>query len=270
MNIVTLKAATAEPIDVAEAKAHIVQGQSMDDQLITDMISAARQFVEDGTWKRMLLQTVVISIDNWTGYCIDLPIAPLIAVTGITYVDTAGVTQTLGPSIYQVNTRSHLPRLTPVLGQIWPPVQLLTENAIQITCVVGFAAPFSTNHASDAFTLNVTDNPWPNGTILQLYNSGGALPPGLKPNTNYYVVNSASGSLQLSLTLGGSAVTFTAEGTGSSYLGIVPRRLRQAMLLHVGLFYNNREAAIVDNRAAEVEIPFGLQDIVDAERLQVF
>lgn len=268
MNIITLKAPTAEPLNVAEAKAHVVQSQSMDDQLITDKIAAARQFVEDQTWKRMMLQTVVISLDNWTGYCIDLPIAPLITVTGITYVDTSGVTQTLSPSIYQVNTRSHLPRITPVLGQIWPPVQLLTDNAIQITCVVGFAAPLTTS--GDTVTLNVTDNPWANGTILQLYNSGGALPTGLKANTNYYVVNSTANSLQLSLTLGGSAVAYSDAGSGSNYIGIVPRRLREAMLLYVGLFYNHREAAIVDNRAAEVEIPWGLQSIVDAEKLQVF
>jgi uncharacterized phiE125 gp8 family phage protein len=270
MNIITSIPPQGEPVSLVEVKAHVVQDQDADDQLLMDMITAARELVEQHTWRKLLIQTVIVSQDNWNGYVIELPVAPIIAVTGITYVDTDGVTQTLDPSIWQEDLRSHIPRVMPTYGSIWPPVQLLTPNAVQVTCVVGYGAPFSTTEAEDDSTLQVPGNQFDDGTCIQIYNSGGALPAGLKADTNYFVVNSTDTSIQLSLTNGGSAVTFTDDGSGINFAGIVPRSLRQAMLLYIGLQYNNREAAIVDNRAAEVQIPFGLQAILDRYSLKVF
>lgn len=272
MNIITTALPTAEPLSLVEAKAHIVQSQSMDDQLITDMIVGARELVEGYTWRRLILQTVVVQQDNWNGYVIELPIAPVIAVTQVQYVDTSGTLQILSPSIWQLDNSSHIPRVMPVYGNIWPPVQLLTPNAVRVTCIVGYAVPYTTNHGSDASTLNAPGHQYVNGQQLQLYNSGGAVQAGLKIATNYFVINAniAAGTLQLSLTSGGSAFTFTDDGSGLNFLGIVPRRLRQAILLYIGLLYNNRESSVIDSRLVDVEIPFGLQAILDAYALKDF
>lgn len=269
-SVVTTVLPTAEPISLVEAAAHIVYTDSADNQLITDMIVGAREFVESYTWRRMLLQTVLVQQDNWDGYVIELPVAPVIAVTQVQYINTAGVLTTLDPATWQFDNSSHIPRVMPVYGSIWPPVQLLTPNAVQITAIVGYATPYTTAHGTSNANLLAPGHQYANGQRVQLYNSGGALQAGLNISTNYFVVNAniAAGTLQLSLTSGGSAVTFTDDGTGLNFLGIVPRRLRQAMLLHIGLAYNNREAAVIDNRAAEVEIPFGLQAILDAYALR--
>lgn len=270
MKIITTLGPTDEPVSLAEAKAHVVQDQTVDDSLITAQIATARTFVEDYTWRRLLQQTVIVSLDNWYGhYAIELPIAPLLKVTQITYIDTSGTTQILDPSIYQVDDRAHIPLVMPQYGKIWPPVQLLTSNAIQITCIVGYAAPFTISFATSNTILNATGHAWAAGDTVQLYNSGGTLPTGLNASKNYYVVNPTADSLELSLTSGGAAVQFTADGTGSNFIGIVPQPLRQAMLLHMGLMYNNREASFIDMRAAEIEIPFGLRAMLDAYSLKV-
>lgn len=54
-----------------------------------------------------------------------------------------------------------------------------------------------------------------NGDAVILTNSGGALPAPLAANTKYYVVNAATNDFQLSLTVGGTAIDLTDNGTGT-------------------------------------------------------
>jgi len=51
--------------------------------------------------------------------------------------------------------------------------------------------------------------------IVELSNSGGALPTGLAADTKYFAVSVASDTFQLSTTSGGSAINFTDDGTGT-------------------------------------------------------
>ena len=61
--------------------------------------------------------------------------------------------------------------------------------------------------------VNASSHGKANGTIVVF--SGGTMPTGLASNTTYYVVNTASNTFQLSLTLGGSAINFTGNGSGT-------------------------------------------------------
>jgi len=56
-----------------------------------------------------------------------------------------------------------------------------------------------------------------NGKQIKLKNVGGSLPTGLRGDIYYYVVNSTLNNFQLSYTLGGAAVDFTTNGTGTNY-----------------------------------------------------
>lgn len=57
------------------------------------------------------------------------------------------------------------------------------------TPVVETGQAFTTDHGTSATVLTVTNSSaWGNGTPVYLYNTGGALPTGLKINTIYYVV----------------------------------------------------------------------------------
>lgn len=70
-----------------------------------------------------------------------------------------------------------------------------------------FAAPSSTS------VLLAPGSAYANGTtVVVLPVPGGSLPGGLAEGTVYYVVSASGDTFQLSTTLGGSAVTITADG----------------------------------------------------------
>ena len=64
--------------------------------------------------------------------------------------------------------------------------------------------------------VNLNSHGLANGTPIMLTNSGGALPTGLSEQTRYFVVNQTTNDFQLSLRPGGSVVTFSSDGTGTS------------------------------------------------------
>lgn len=64
-------------------------------------------------------------------------------------------------------------------------------------------------------TITSTSHGFSNGDIVTYYNNGGTSITGLTDGTEYYVVNAAVDTFQLSLTSGGSAINLT--GTGNSY-----------------------------------------------------
>ena len=69
---------------------------------------------------------------------------------------------------------------------------------------------------ASADTINKgTDDDFANNDTVQFENSGGALPAGLAAGTQYFVVNVAASTLQVSETFGGSAVNITGTGSGT-------------------------------------------------------
>jgi len=74
-------------------------------------------------------------------------------------------------------------------------------------------AAFTANATTDIITSN--SHGLNNGDLVQLTNSGGALPAGLTTATNYYVLSSTTNTFQLSTTIDGSAVNITDAGTGT-------------------------------------------------------
>jgi len=67
-------------------------------------------------------------------------------------------------------------------------------------------------------TLVHTSHGLSNGTPVQCYNRGGALPTGLSVGTTYYVVSAATNSFSLASTPGGSAITLSGYGSGANYV----------------------------------------------------
>ena len=61
---VVITAPTAEPITLAEAKLHLRVNNSVEDALITALITASRQFVEGYTWRPLMTQTVDVVYDT--------------------------------------------------------------------------------------------------------------------------------------------------------------------------------------------------------------
>lgn len=141
----------AEPVTLAEAKAHCRVEHSSDDTLISSLIVAAREYVETETRRALCTQTWDLTIHRawpsyWDAEChewrigIELPRPPLVSVTSITYVDTAGDSQTLAADQYQVvktggQTLAGL--IVPAYSVTWPSIRDV-HDAISVRFVAGY------------------------------------------------------------------------------------------------------------------------------------
>lgn len=158
-----------EPITLAQAKAHLRVDTPNDDALITELISASREFAEGicrrafctQGWKLVLdswpSPAMNISSSNWygpnwgtspgplttlqvdglTGYEIIPGVAQVQSVESIKYIDANGVQQTLAPTAYKVDVVSPLGRIVPAYGTTWPAARN-EINAIEIAFTAGY------------------------------------------------------------------------------------------------------------------------------------
>ncbi len=144
-SVVTV-APASEPVTLVEAKTYCrVEGSDSDAELNT-MIAAARAFVEDYCGIKLVSQTVVLRCSSFCDL-IDLPVAPVISVSSITYLDSAGAEQTLPTDVYEAVLVGLEPHIRLKVGQSWPAVRCASD-AIRVTVVAGYAAlPAPIKHA---------------------------------------------------------------------------------------------------------------------------
>jgi uncharacterized phiE125 gp8 family phage protein len=153
-----------EPVTLAQAKQHLVvdTGFTSDDALITALITAARQHLEDYTHRAFFAQTWLLTVDNfpmripfdgtlragssgkhflyssiWKGTEIALPKPACIWVESITYVDQTGTPQTLASNQYYVDPNSEPARIVPMPGMWWPYIQNYLPGSVQVTFQCG-------------------------------------------------------------------------------------------------------------------------------------
>lgn len=137
-------APAAEPITLAEAKAHCRVDTSADDALIGGYITTAREWVEDYIDRALVAQRLVMRLDGFGGD-IELPRPPMIssgtatAVT-ITYVTgEAGGTATLSATQYRVDREATPGVVRTLYGGSWPS-HLLDANAVTVTWWAGYGS----------------------------------------------------------------------------------------------------------------------------------
>jgi uncharacterized phiE125 gp8 family phage protein len=146
MGLTLVTPPAVEPLSLDAAKLHLRQGDIVDeDSLIDTLIRAARQYVETFTRRALITQTWDWQMDAFPcdDACLDLPLANTTAVTSITYVDTAGATQTWSSSLYQTDLpsgpKAQRGRIAPAYAQFYP----LTRsqlNAVTVRFVAGYGA----------------------------------------------------------------------------------------------------------------------------------
>lgn len=135
---------TIEPISLDQAKEHcrIASGETGHDAKLVDIISAAREQVENDTNQALITQTFTLSLDEFPGDGrIYVPMKPLIAVSAITYYDESNAQQTLSSSVYAVNKPLRL--VYRDYDQSWPN-HVIKPGGIVIT----FTAGYGTNPAT--------------------------------------------------------------------------------------------------------------------------
>ncbi len=131
--------AATEPVTSTEAKTHLRVTGTDDDTLIGTLITAARQYVENYLNRSLITQTWEWRLDGFSPWTLIVPMAPLISVTSIQYVDGEGTTQTLASTEYTVDAKSEPGRITPAYGKSWPTTRY-QMNAVTITFQAGYGA----------------------------------------------------------------------------------------------------------------------------------
>lgn len=221
----------AEPVSRTEMKKHLRVGHTTDNTLIDGIIAVARMLVEKES-RQAYVARVVDAYYGDPGDEVRLPLMPYRALTEI-YTSYEGTeTEVTSTNVFVV--KGNRTKLRLKSGYTWG----TTYDELRVRYTVGFATLFTADESTDVLTA--TGHTYSNGDIVRLYNSGGALPAGLSDHTDYYVIGVSGATLQLSTSEGGNVVNFTDDGTGSNYLGEVPRPLMQALMITATDLYQKR------------------------------
>lgn len=137
------------------AAAVAVQPKATDEDRVFDrLIAAARQYVETrlqrqlvtATWELRLAQFAMREcvptdahrvMQPYEDLVLELRRLPVQSLGTVTYVDTAGATQTLAGSDYQVDLRSAPVRMWPAYGKCWPGTRYQL-GAVTVHFVAGY------------------------------------------------------------------------------------------------------------------------------------
>jgi len=145
-------APTIEPVTLTEVKQHLRRTDRREDDYITTLITAAREYCETITRRAFITQTIDLVLDAFPssdglsyadetsidrGSQITIPKPPLQSITSIKYLDSSGTLQTLTSSAYNADTYSEPGRIYLSQSYQWPSTQGI-ENAVTIKYVAGY------------------------------------------------------------------------------------------------------------------------------------
>lgn len=163
MSLILVSPPASEPIELADAKAHLRIDDATEDSYVATLIAAARAFVEGDTGLAFMSQQWLYVADSfpYSGYwpygyasdgafayansgynayddTIKLFRAPLISVQSIQYIDSTGVTQTLASNQYTVLTSSKVGEIALAYGCFWPFTRPV-RNAVSVAFTAGYS-----------------------------------------------------------------------------------------------------------------------------------
>lgn len=136
-------ASTVYPLDVDFVRDHHLRGANgtAEDDYIDHLIKVATRSAERYMRRPVMPQSFAVVMDDFPVGAIELPM-PVGAVISITYLDTAGDTQTLDAATYQVSHAQALGTRRGVIslsdGASWP-ATLVSAAAVTVTFRAGFA-----------------------------------------------------------------------------------------------------------------------------------
>jgi len=122
------------------------EAETAEDDLLTAIISAAREYIEDITRRALLTQTWHYYLDAFPeDDFIKLPFGNLASVTAITYKDSAGTVATMTTGTdYLVETNGEgIGRIVLPYGGSWPSFTAYPSNPITIEFVCGWTSAAS-------------------------------------------------------------------------------------------------------------------------------
>ena len=137
MTLVMTAAPAAEPISLADAKAHLRIDADDEDTLIAALIVAGRTLIERNLGLALITQGWSYFLDHWPERgCISLPLLPVQAVSAVTVHDEDGGASVLDADGYAVDVLSAPARVT--LTSATPSVVTRPFNAFEVAFTAGY------------------------------------------------------------------------------------------------------------------------------------
>lgn len=140
MGFVLVTQPAKEPVTIEEAKRHLRIDTTDSDEEIKALITTARRYVERDTRRSLITQTWRSEYWNFPrrgrAY-VQLAHGPISAITGVTYIDTASVVQTLDPSLYVADLAREIPRVYSAPHACWP-CCLDQPGSVKVTYTTGY------------------------------------------------------------------------------------------------------------------------------------
>lgn len=158
MGDVLISGPAEEPVSVAELRSYL-RDPADADSVLTRLIKAAREYVEEATGLIMVSQTRELTLDAWPGggdglgwwdgvqegaligrapRYVELPRGPLISITSVKTYDTGNNAATWEAGNYFADTGNRPGRLALLDGAVWP-VPTRAASGIVIRYVAGHA-----------------------------------------------------------------------------------------------------------------------------------
>ena len=138
MGLKVITEPATEPVTLAEASLFIRYTQSLQNNVITALITAARRYVESWTNRTLVTTTYEYYLEDFCNV-MEMPKSTVNSITSITYVDSNGDTQTLASTVYGLDNVSPINTVYLLPEQSWPAVQT-QPNAVKITFPAGYGA----------------------------------------------------------------------------------------------------------------------------------
>jgi len=135
MSLQLITPPAAEPVSLADAKAHLKIDTADEDALIQTLITAARARAEWHTGRAFVTQSWVLRLDDWPRDGVaEIPLPPLAGVTQVAVTSPDGIRTVLDPAVYRVDTASAPGRLVFAAA----PPSLRQTDAVEIAFNAGY------------------------------------------------------------------------------------------------------------------------------------
>ena len=134
-------ATVAEESAVFGASVNIMDAENAEDEYLTDLIQAARGYLESRTRRALITRTETYAIHDFPDddEFIEIPFGNLQSVDSIIYTDDEGAETTMAAFEYRVEDRAKfLSRIYPAYGSDWPEYNPPAGNNIVITFTCGY------------------------------------------------------------------------------------------------------------------------------------
>lgn len=173
-------APTDEPVTEIEAKQQLRLDEADDAPLLVTYIAKARRYVEEQTRRQLVTATWKLKLDDFpisdaavsrnypffgSDRRISLPRPPLQSVTEITYIDTAGDSQILASTVYDVDTSSEPGRIALAFSEQWPAIRKQID-AVTIEFVCGYGDVAAVPATYKQMILLLVDLYWNHRSVI--------------------------------------------------------------------------------------------------------